>query len=254
MSDKSKKSTFFQDFNIVSLILGVVVTFIVTKILDPLLEKIYVSLISLGGSVVSSFSDSVFQDIAKGSCEQGSMFISYVMYIATVFLYFSFMSELFSHYKENIKTLTKIVKKVEEPSSKSTYVDVPETLEEIEQMVDAMSTDLSKLEAELKENRKEISEVAKNTKKKYRNRCLVASLLATLLFITIAFMYAKLNYVNKAITSTTNNIEIVSPYISEEEYKYLKSDFHSIQTHEDFDILRETLDNIAQKHNLILQK
>ncbi len=74
------------------------------------------------------------------------------------------------------------------------------------------------------------------------------------LWQSLLYPYVKLNYVNKAITSTTNNIEIVSPYISEEEYKYLKSDFYSIQTREDFDMLHETLDNIAQKHNLISQK
>lgn len=60
-------------------------------------------------------------------------------------------------------------------------------------------------------------------------------------------------YINSTITQTLNNIEIVSPYINDEEYKYLKSKFYSIKGTSDYDKLVEELNAIAKENNIILK-
>lgn len=51
---------------------------------------------------------------------------------------------------------------------------------------------------------------------------------------------------------TLQNIEIVSPYISEQDYKLLKSDFYSMQNMDDFNSLNQKLNSIADEYSLHL--
>lgn len=50
----------------------------------------------------------------------------------------------------------------------------------------------------------------------------------------------------------SQNIEIVAPYIDEQHYKQLKSDFYTMDSMEDFNDLNQKLKNIADKHSLHL--
>ena len=59
-------------------------------------------------------------------------------------------------------------------------------------------------------------------------------------------------YVNKTVTALTNNIEIVSPYISDLEYKKLKSAFHLMNSRADYDSLCDSLNKIADENQLQL--
>lgn len=49
------------------------------------------------------------------------------------------------------------------------------------------------------------------------------------------------------------NIEIVSPYVTDQEYKQLKSDFYSIDTITDYHDLSDQLDKIAESNNIKLK-
>lgn len=51
---------------------------------------------------------------------------------------------------------------------------------------------------------------------------------------------------NKSVTMLTN-IEIVAPYISDHDYKQLKSDFYLIETREDYIALQSRIESIARK-------
>lgn len=50
--------------------------------------------------------------------------------------------------------------------------------------------------------------------------------------------------------SINRNIEIVAPYISDIEYKSLKSDFYSIDTKNDFETLQNSISKIMEENNL----
>jgi len=64
----------------------------------------------------------------------------------------------------------------------------------------------------------------------------------------------QITYVNKTIATLTNNIEIISPYISDLEYKKLKSSFHMMDSREDYDLLCDSLNEIAVKNQIQLKK
>lgn len=61
------------------------------------------------------------------------------------------------------------------------------------------------------------------------------------------------NFVNLNITKLTNNIEIIAPYISNQEYKILKSNYHSISSRSDFDSFNNLLIEYAEKADVKLK-
>ena len=53
--------------------------------------------------------------------------------------------------------------------------------------------------------------------------------------------------------SFLRNIEIIAPYISDEEYKTLKSDFYQMEDIGDYNSLQNELNYIAKKNSLNLK-
>lgn len=60
-------------------------------------------------------------------------------------------------------------------------------------------------------------------------------LVSVVLYIFFMFFILSTNFINNTITRITNNIEIVSPYITDYEYKMLKSKFYSMESRDDYD-------------------
>lgn len=81
----------------------------------------------------------------------------------------------------------------------------------------------------------------------------VKSLLFAIIYIVFILFLLTTNFINKTITRTTNNIEIVSPYITDYEYKKLKSDFHSMKNSIDYKALTQNLDSIAKENTIELK-
>lgn len=54
--------------------------------------------------------------------------------------------------------------------------------------------------------------------------------------------------------TTLREIEIISPYISENEYRQLKSDFYSIENKNDYDSLLREIQRIADENLINLKK
>ena len=61
-------------------------------------------------------------------------------------------------------------------------------------------------------------------------------------------------FVTDCKTKSLCNIEIISPYISDQEYKQLKSNFYSIQTKDDYIEFTETINTIGEEYSLNLKK
>ena len=62
------------------------------------------------------------------------------------------------------------------------------------------------------------------------------------------------NYINHNVVRISNNIDIVSPYISIDEYNELKSMFYSMKSRDEYDQLCAKLDIIARDNRLELQR
>lgn len=60
-------------------------------------------------------------------------------------------------------------------------------------------------------------------------------------------------YISGISSRTLSNIEIVSPYVSDNEYKQFKSDFYTINGKSDYDVLYEKLDSVAKSNSLKLK-
>lgn len=89
-------------------------------------------------------------------------------------------------------------------------------------------------------------------KPKYLYRISIATFIFLYLFFFLFILTT--NYINHTITRTMNNIEIISPYISDQEYKLLKSKFYSMKSHDDFNELYSQLEKFALSANLELKE
>ena len=85
------------------------------------------------------------------------------------------------------------------------------------------------------------------------NHRIVKSFVLAIIYIVFILFLLTTNFINKTITRTTNNIEIVSPYITDNEYKKLKSDFHSMKNSIDYKELTQNLESIAKENAIELK-
>lgn len=87
-------------------------------------------------------------------------------------------------------------------------------------------------------------------------KCLYCISVFCFIFLYLFFFLFILmtNYINHTITRTMNNIEIVSPYISDQEYKLLNSKFHSMESSNDFKELYSQLEKYAVSANVKLKE
>lgn len=97
----------------------------------------------------------------------------------------------------------------------------------------------------------------KQTQKKLKRNIFYSTkiLIALALIATLSNFYMVGE--NLAITSTAtitlNNIEIVAPYISDMEYKTIKSQFYSMQSENDYITITTRLEEIAEENNIRLK-
>lgn len=73
--------------------------------------------------------------------------------------------------------------------------------------------------------------------------------------VMIIWMYwiGNLMFINQCKSTSLCNLEIISPYISDLEYKELKSDFYSIQTKADYESFVNTINELGEKYSLNLK-
>lgn len=74
--------------------------------------------------------------------------------------------------------------------------------------------------------------------------------------LLIIFMYyiGNLGFITKCKVFSLCNLEIISPYVSDLEYKELKSSFYSIETKEDYESFINTIKEIGEQHSLSLKE
>ncbi len=240
---KSNKSKLLTIESIQSLIIGTIIAFFVGKIFDPILTYLFSAFLNIGGGFIKYVSDSTYQQISNGFSEQSSMLILYVLYLSSWGLIGYIMSSIKIAYKSYTNRINDLEQKLnlehnvsgESPNSFETI--------SIEQSQKSIEEDKNKIQKEINSMRK-----------KNRIEFSIVILFLVTTFSFLVFSYSRVSFINKKITILTNNIEIVSPYISDSEYKKLKSDFHSIKNSDDYSNLLSGLNVIADKQSLKLKK
>lgn len=76
----------------------------------------------------------------------------------------------------------------------------------------------------------------------------IAKLYTYLLTIVIIFYVSKCSYINRCVNYMNQNIKIASCYLTDDEIKTLNAEYYSIETKNDYIILLEKLENLANQH------
>lgn len=234
----------FSKGNISSLLIGTLLAFLVGKFLDPLFAYLYSLFLNTGGVVVTSISNSTYKQISNGFSEQPSMLSFYLLCILSWVILSCSFTALRNSYKQILDTYKKYNEILD--IVKNTPLD------------DNLNYDTTNSSISLPangENNPEIlaEKITLNLRKvKIEYRLII--IIFVFLYIFLIFTYSRSLYINDKITSLTNNIEIVSPYISDINYKQLKSNFHMMENSEDYNNLMSELSDIAKDHSLTLKK
>ena len=70
--------------------------------------------------------------------------------------------------------------------------------------------------------------------------------------ILCVFIISKISYTNRVVTYSMRSIDIVKPYISNNEYDLLKSQFYQVRNTDDYTMFNDKVKRISNKHNLKL--
>ena len=75
-----------------------------------------------------------------------------------------------------------------------------------------------------------------------------------MVMISCVFIMSKISYTNRVVTYSMRPLDIVKPYIAEDEHNKLVSNFYQVRNTDDYDAFNEQLVKIAEKHSLRLPK
>lgn len=222
MNKKSKKDKLSP---VRKAIIGVILAFIAEKLLSPLCEFLFALFLGIGGGLIKAISNMTYRQISNGYDESGVRLIIYILVVATLAVaYIAFFNV--KKRKDDILAKVSLGEKTAESSEENTQnsskTDPADTIEVL---------------------RKNIS-----------RDFVIFSISIIICISALLFTYMQYTYSNSIITKTTNNIEIVSPYISDLEYKQLKSDFHTLESADDYKKLQEKLQTIAESNDIKLKK
>lgn len=91
------------------------------------------------------------------------------------------------------------------------------------------------------------------TKKFFSSKIIVILLFSIFVFCYL-YIIGNIIFVTNCKTNSLCNLEIISPYISDEEYKQLKSTFYCIETKDDYINFTIAIDELGEKYSLNLKK
>lgn len=235
----SDNKKFFSKGTIRATIIGTILAIIFEKLLNPICEFLFSIFLSIGGSFIKYISNMTYRNISDGFAEKDSLFLMYVVVVSfgTLAGYAtSKLKERRNAIIQGIEALEGSLKAFNDEHSESSYND---------------SKVIHKTkEINVKNEIQKISDEKMTVKRAY----LILSSLFYIVAAFLLFLYAQHSYSNAIITKTTNNIEIVSPCISDLEYKQLKSDFHTLESADDYNKLQEKLQTIAENNDIKLKK
>lgn len=231
-----KVSKYLNKSTIISAIIGIILTFFFTKVLEPICEFIYSSMLKIGDNIIISFSNSTYQAIAEGFSEQSTYTLFYMVILVLFTVSGYFCSWISALHKESQKQSEFLEKKINAPEriqppilpTKSSFTS---------------SDDVNNIIGRIHRNRR-------------KNKILYNIIIAVIFFTNFSafFMYSRQVFIREKIISAINSIEIVSPYISDQEYKEFKSAFYLIQNKQDYESLLGDLNAIADINNITLPK
>ena len=221
-------------------VLGSILAFLLSKIFDPIFSNLYSFFLSLRGAAIQSLSNSTYRQISNGFSEQTSSLILYLAYIFSSVVILNFFMSYRKEYKQSLKELKDIEEKIHSiSSSEQTKENALENNPDSKHPEEYSKQLLGKIEA---------------LRSRSVYHYIFFGAITFIAYILLIYAYARTTFVNGKITSMMNNIEIISPYISDTEYKHFKSSFHLIKNKDDYDNLYSQLEQIASIYSIELKE
>lgn len=233
-NDSFNKNKLFNKNNFSNWIIGAIIAVIITKVFDPLGEFLFSNILNIGGSFITYISNSTYSEISNGFSELSSSRALYLIYLLFVLFLTCTYSILFQKYKSRKNKLTQLFTSIDNTtqiSEKSSIVESDNLKENIET------------------TKKQVRKLSRSNNFSF----MIDTIWFLSFFLLISFFNGQSSFIRNRTIALTNNIEIVSPYITDEEYKQLKSKFHSMETQSDYKALMKELEIIADEYSLKLK-
>lgn len=186
------------------------------KILSPLFDRVLESVLSISNSLFTSISNHIYTEISNGVMDRYSPVVCSCLFGAFCAVTLFSLSNSYMLYQ-------------------STLLDTPSD--------NGLRNDPN---VDEKEN-------ALYQFSKHKFLFYFSIIIAVIAHLSALTFLIQQSYVTETALKLTNDIEIVSPYISDLEYKQLKSDFHSMQSRFDYDNLVLRLETIGSENHLRLK-
>lgn len=226
-SDKDQKRSFP---NGVKWLLGVCIGLAAEKLLGPILNFFTDKFLLTGWSIANLISDLVYRFASNGFNDKNSRLILSIIAGSLI----GFLLPAFTN-KPKERELPDINPALNTFKDECT-VNNPD--------------DIAKQFLKESEKLKRLNQEAESREKKLVRILRVISVIIIIWIISILGFYS---YADNIVCKTIGNIEIVSPYISDVEYKTLKSNFYSMDSKSDYDALMDNLNRIASNNSLKLK-
>lgn len=224
----NKESSLIHEI-FIALITTILSTLIISWFINPLTNWLFPKILKIMESFASPFVDLTYQKAATLTFERTGL-LNLVLSITCICYLFLFSICLLSFKKDRLRNEIDDISAIVKPRSH-------------------FRTDEESL-SQLKESHKYLCKLLRIYKK------MSVLLYISMILVVISMIFCEMTQIYEVSLSTKarTNIEIVAPYISDQEYKQLKSDFFTIKNKSDYDNLQNTLNMISDEHSLDLKE
>lgn len=238
-----------------SIISALLVTFLGSAlwewIISPLATILFDRIMSLSGKLFTAISNNIYCEISNGYYEHSSNLLLSMFFAIFISSLLSICIEATKMYSTDLNALKMVT---------AHYADIESSPKDKDSVQILVYQDDFYIAADdpqqLYDSAKDpdsIKELAKDHFSQSKKFLGISLIIFVPCAIALFWILIQTNYVNDTITTLTNNIEIVSPYISDLEYKQLKSSFHLMDSREDYNLLCASLKEIADQNHLRLK-
>lgn len=215
-----KKNSNFPYDMFVGIATSVISALILSWIITPLSNWLFPKVLQIASRFSGTFENFVYKRAAHLTVESSSTLTLIVAYMTLAYVIW-IVYYISLHMKQQVYDLSDEILDLLQPDTEIADISLEEEIKESEQK-----------------------------KKRVKQSHILLSLSLFIGVLTVSFMIMFQIYVSSISSKTLKCIDIVAPYISDQEYKQLKSDFFMIENKSDYDNLQKNINTIFEENQL----
>lgn len=234
-----------------ALIIGIIGSALWEKAISPFSDYMFDKFLDIGGIFVTALSNNIYREVSYGVPGKFSMTMNAMIIGALIGLCLSLISQTRRNYISSLaEPLPTSLKEEKYPHHP---IETERNISSIEHSIIELKNNFEHYQQQATENRQRISELKANKTSSLKGTYLKSLALGVPFVIFCIFNLIQYSYIDNTIMKLTSNIEIVSPYITDAEYKSLKSDFHAMSSRTDYNALVNSLNLISSSFGIDLK-